>query len=135
MANQIFGTSVYLLPGMSVKISAPVGDARNNMGWYAAKEIPSGAFKDTQNVGSITRGFVVEDTNIGNIQLTTEEEAAVVYKHKKAAKNSIWFFSATGERGVVNIVSVPIHDHSSIVQGGPAYGTYFSDDQDLTGGS
>ena len=28
----------------------------------------------------------------------------------------------------VKVISVPIHDHTTIVHGGPAYGTYFDDD-------
>jgi hypothetical protein len=33
----------------------------------------------------------------------------------------------------IDIIAVPIHDHSSIVAGGPAYGTYFTDDETITG--
>jgi hypothetical protein len=47
--------------------------------------------------------------------------------------NKVYFLSRTGEKGVVDIISVPIHDHSSVVTGGPAYGTYFTDDETLGG--
>jgi hypothetical protein len=78
----------------------------------------------------LIRGFAMENTDVGELTVPTDEEgAAIIYKHQKAAKNSIWFFASTGEYALVNIVSVPIHDHSSIVQGGPAYGTYYDDSE------
>lgn len=137
MSDRISGTSVYLLPGMSIKIKSPV-NVRNNHGYFVAGEgdIPSSILSTfNDNYQGPIRGFVVENGDIGEITSTNASEAAVIYTHKKAEKNAIWFFAATGQRGVVNVVSVPIHDHSSIVQGGPAFGTYFSDDESEGGGT
>ncbi len=129
MADPISGTSVYLMPGMSVKLKSGLTN-RNDFGWFPATEIPPGHFNDMTNVGDIIRGFVVEDTRNGGIAVASDETAAaVVYTHKRVAENAIWFFALSGERGLINVISVPIHDHSSVVQGGPAYGTYFDDEE------
>ena len=114
--------AVYLLPGMSVTIKAM--DAFANMGsvthrYSNGSVAPSVA---TEN------GFVVDSTEIGTIEAVAGK-AAVIYKHKKYDRNTITFYSRTGATGRVDIVSVPIHDHASIVTGGPAFGTYFSDDE------
>ena len=128
MAEPISGTSIYLIPGQSVKIRSPLSN-RNDFGWFAAKEIPNGQFTDLTYVGDMTRGFIVEDKRNGTIAPATDEEGTVVvYTHKRVAENAIWFFAISGERGLINVISVPIHDHSTIVHGGPAYGTYFDDD-------
>lgn len=128
MADSISGVAVYLIPGMSVKLRSGL-TTRNNFGYFAAQKIPTGSFKDMTYVGDITHGFVVEDERNGSLELAGDEQGAVViYTHKRVASNSIWFFAISGERGLVNVISVPIHDHSTIVHGGPAYGTYFDDD-------
>ena len=133
MAEPISGTSVYLMPGMTVKIKSPINN-NNNFGWFAATEIPNGYFEDMTNVSpEPIRGFVVEDRRVGDIvEAEDEEGTAVLYTHKRIESNAIWFFSFSGERGLVNVISVPIHDHSSIVHGGPSYGTYFDDDAERT---
>lgn len=128
MSEPISGTSVYLVPGMSVKIKSSLG-IKNLYGKFAADEIPPGHFSDLTYVSGIVRGFVVEDIRIGTIKPASDEEAAaIVYTHRRVAPNAIWFFSSNEERGLVNVISVPIHDHSTIVHGGPAYGTYYDDD-------
>lgn len=112
-------TSVYLLPGMSVRISTnyffphsgPVDHQFVNGG--------------TESV-ALMNGYVVDDTSVGEIK--GDGTTGVVYKHKAFEYNVITFYALTGERGRVSIMSVPVHDHSSILSGGPAYGTYFSDD-------
>jgi len=128
MALNITSTNVYLLPGMSIKILAEL-DAFSSVGEFA--------FMDELIIGdetkdlSLTNGFYLENEEVGTIT-AVENEPAVIYTHKKPEKNSIWFVARIGagtRRGVCNVMSVPIHDHSSIVQGGPAYGTYFSDDE------
>ena len=131
MADNISALAIYLLPGLSIKIKVPIMP-RNNTGFWALEgsEPPNGYFDDMLNVSEMTRGFVVEDEQIGSLSASTgAAEAAVIYTHKKPAKNAIWFFSATGEVGLINIITVPIHDHSSIIQGGPAFGTYFDDSE------
>jgi len=129
MADPISGTSVYLTPGMSIRIKSSLTN-RNSFGWFVATKIPGGYFEDSPYVSDIERGFVVEDTRNGTITPDSDEESAsVIYTHKRVAENAIWFFSIDGQaRGLVNVISVPIHDHSTIVHGGPAYGTYFDDD-------
>ena len=128
MADSISGVAVYLIPGMSVKLTSPLSN-RNNFGYFAAQEIPPGYFSDLTNVSDILNGFVVEDKRNGVLKAAADEQGAVViYTHKRVAPNAIWFFAVSGERGLVNVISVPIHDHSTIVHGGPAYGTYFDDD-------
>jgi hypothetical protein len=128
MPEPISGTAIYLIPGQSVLIESSLQN-RNDFGWFAAPVIPTGHFDDTTYVGTILRGFVVEDSRVGSIKANpTENSASIIYTHKRVAANAIWFFSVSGERGLVNVISVPIHDHSTIVHGGPAYGTYFDDD-------
>jgi hypothetical protein len=124
MANPtLVGKAIYLLPGMSYKIESPLNEM-NSMGFFARH----GTVKLYGEDRTLTRGFVIKDVDVGDIELTSEEEVAIIYTHKRPEKNEIWFYALTGERGLIEVVSVPIHDHSSIVQGGPAYGTYFSDD-------
>ena len=116
------GTSaVYFLPGMKAKIAMP-------RVWRAVGERKKmKASGEYENV-TLTNGFMVDDDTVGDIE-AVENEVAVIYTHKKFAQNKITFFARTGEIGEVHVISVPIHDHSSIVTGGPAYGTYFTDDE------
>jgi hypothetical protein len=126
--------AMYLLPGMSIQLKVPVLPERVS-GYFAAEtgSVNLDKFFGTGNSASdMIRGFVMEDKSVGKLQADPTDPTAIVYTHKRAQKNAIWFFARSGERGVMNIVSVPIHDHSSIVQGGPAYGTYFSDDEEKT---
>ena len=128
MPESISGTSVYLMPGMSIEISSSLG-LRNTYGWFAAQVLPEEYFSDLTYVGDILRGFVVEDTRNGTIASSSRDGTSVIYTHKRVTSNAIWFFAVDGKhRGLVNVISVPIHDHSSVFQGGPAYGTYFDDD-------
>ena len=114
-------TSIYLLPGMKAKFTAPryfvsfeERKIMNEEGDYEKK--------------SLTNGFVVQYEDIGVIEAVADEPA-VIYTHKKFGLNKIYFFARTGEIGLVDVIAVPIHDHSSVVAGGPAYGTYFTDDE------
>jgi hypothetical protein len=129
--NATYSTAVYLLPGMSIKIEVPVEPGRPS-GFFAMpttriNAILSKFFGTINSAGSPIRGFVVEDKTVGELVI---KDNGVIYTHKKAQKNTIWFFALSGETGTVDVISVPIHDHGSIVQGGPAYGTYFSDDEE-----
>jgi hypothetical protein len=126
--DTIKGVAVYLLPGQKVKLKAPI-NASNSQGYFVRQDpLPNSFLVEYPNMGELKRGFVVENKDVGNIDETDEEEAAVIYHHKQPYPNAIWFWARTGERGLVKVVSVPIHDHSTIVHGGPAYGTYFDDD-------
>jgi len=113
--------SVYLLPGMKAKFTAPgffVGNGDRK------KMNSSGEYESV----SLTNGFVVDNVDVGDIE-AVDNEPAVIYTHKKFGQNKIIFYARTGEIGEVHVIAVPIHDHSSIVAGGPAYGTYFTDDE------
>ena len=125
MEENINETVIYLLAGMNVKIKAPV-DHDLARGWFPTT-------LSTVKINGVAKapinGFVVEDENVGIITTPVPGEVAIYYHHKKALENRIWFKADTGEVAVCTIASVPIHDHSTVVQGGPAYGTYFSDDQ------
>jgi len=127
MELNINETVIYLLAGMKVKIKAPVIKLLGQ-GWFPTDEAYS---VDGINTRTPTKGFIVEDEEVGTIDRVVDGEVAIIYHHKKAMENRIWFKAATGELALCTISSVPIHDHSSVVQGGPAYGTYFSDDQAL----
>lgn len=119
------GTTVaYLLPGMQAKFYAK--DHFVRFGTVSHK-------KDSGDVVSLTtkNGFVVDDESTGTIQ-EVPGEPSVIYSHKKFSQNVITFYARTGEIGKIYILSVPIHDHSSIVTGGPAYGTYFTDDEEVS---
>jgi hypothetical protein len=114
--------AVYLLPGMKVKISAPEQFIQaGEHEWQGA----SGGYKNL----TLQNGFAVEDEDVGKITKVYTDEPSVEYTHNKFAQNRILFFNRVGEQSYVDVISVPIHDHSSIVTGGPAYGTYFTDDE------
>ena len=117
-------TSVYLLPGMSVDITVP--------GFF----IEHGDVNHVHENGAVkkralTNGFVVDDETVGKI-VAVSDKPRVTYTHNKFSKNTITFYALTKENAYVYVISVPIHDHASIVSGGPAYATYFSDDQTVT---
>jgi hypothetical protein len=114
--------AIYLLPGMSATIEAM--DAFADMG-SVTHRYTDGSIKE--DVATLN-GFVVDSEATGTI-MAVSGRPAVTYKHKKYNSNTITFYSRTGAVGRVDIVSVPIHDHASIVTGGPAFGTYFSDDE------
>ena len=111
--------AIYLLPGMTATITAE--DAFAHMG--TVPYVRNGVTGDVKT----ENGFILDDLTIGEIKLG--EGASVIYTHKKYAPNLITFYTLNGTTSTVNIISVPIHDHASIVTGGPAFGTYFSDDE------
>jgi len=85
---------------------------------------------DAYETVTLTNGFYVEDEDIGSIE-GVPDEPSIKYTQKKFGPNKIYYFARTGERAMINVASVPIHDHSSVVAGGPAYGTYFTDDETI----
>lgn len=135
MAQPVQGAAVYLQPGMSIVIEAPVS-TRDHFGWFAAENPPATFFDDLPQSsykvsGKLVNGFAVENSDVGTITEDPDSDgAAIKYTHKVGAENAIWFFSIFDQMGVIKVVAVPIHDHSSIIQGGPAYGTYFDDDEE-----
>lgn len=116
--------SVYLLPGMTAKITAP--KAWVGKGTHHWQDSQGNWTKIDANQNN---AYHVEDEDIGRITKVYDDGVAVNYTHKKFGQNRVIFTNRYGEFSYVDIISVPIHDHSSIVQGGPAYGTYFVDDE------
>jgi len=120
-------TAIYLLPGMQSKLTAP----KFHVGKGTRKKLlANGSYADVL----LINGYAVDNTDVGTIEPVDGEPASVIYTHKKFAPNKITFYARTGEQGEVHVIAVPIHDHSSIVTGGPAYGTYFTDDETIGGG-
>jgi len=117
------GNSISISAGMELKLTVPV-DVETSRGKFALK----GKHPLTGDV-ELINGFGTKYPEVGKVSQIEDAEpgTVVLYKHEKAELNTIWFFALTGEIGVVEIIAVPIHDHSTIVQGGPAYGTYFSE--------
>ena len=72
-------------------------------------------------------GFVSEDELVGTITKLDEAILKVRYTHLQSRENRIHFFTANNEQHIISIISIPIHTHGSIEQGGPAYGTYIAD--------
>lgn len=72
-------------------------------------------------------GFVSEDELVGTITKLNEAMLKVRYTHLQSRENRIHFFTANNEQHIISIISIPIHTHGSIEQGGPAYGTYMAD--------
>ena len=109
--------------GEEYELHVPVNDA--NMGGY----YPQVGSIDISGGGSVTlqNGFWVENEDIGAIIAVSSEKLAATYKQKIYGENTVWFYSHTGERVRVQIVMMAPHDHSSISEGGPAYGTYYSE--------
>jgi len=122
----ITNISVYLRAGEIYTFYVPV-NMSNNMGYFPRKgeiTLEDGTPRTFQN------GFFVENEDVGKIDKVHSDKVAVDYKHLYPTENSIWFHSATGERARIMISNVPVHDHASIITGGPAYGTYYSDYND-----
>ena len=117
--------AVYLLPGMKADIYVPL-DTDHNTAEYPTKLTK---FRDKP----LVNGFYVANEDVGVIERkldsTNDIGFGIRYWHKKPEENTIVYVTnKSGLTFTCSVVSVPIHDHSSIVQGGPAYGTYFSDD-------
>ena len=115
-------TAITLLPGMSIEITCPM-DAANSYGFF-----PLAITEGTLEGVTLINGFSVVSSEIGTLEPGTTGNK-VKYIHKKPMNNTIYFYALTGEVGAVDIINIPVHDHSSIVFGGPAFGTYFNDDE------
>ena len=115
---------VYLLPGMAAKFEI-VFDPYNNKG-----SDPMGGVAGKYADYTLKNGFVSLNPAVGDIAPVTDE-VAVIYNHYKAENNTVMFYSEDSNVKVAfQVTAVPIHDHSSIVQGGPALGTYFVDSEE-----
>jgi len=71
----------------------------------------------------------VSDPLIGTI--TDQQDGTAIYTQRALGENTISFTKAGGAGstfiGKATAVGIPIHDHSSLGQGGPAFGVYGSD--------
>ncbi len=79
----------------------------------------------------------VSDERIGTI--ATQSNGEAIYTQRALGENTIIFTKALGANqgvegvsaktftGKATVVGIPIHDHSSLGQGGPAFGVYGSD--------
>lgn len=128
--------AVHLVPGQSLLVEAPVDTGRYSAGigeYPEIRAIYDGVDEngDPKTLPELKKGFTVADPEVGTLRIPSGEEyknkLAVIYDHKQPYTNKIYFYGSTGRKALVTIVSVSIHDHSSIVQGGPAYGTYYRD--------
>lgn len=119
--------TVYMLGGMKMQFKVPINKVKGEGYFPKTGSVTIGGESKT-----FIRGFVVEDSKVGTIEKSDNTAVEVIYTHKKSSENTIYFFAATGEIATIYVGAVPIHDHSSVVQGGPAYGTYFSDDEEIT---
>lgn len=123
------GYTVYLIPNQTVKIEIPVNEFAGE-GFFAQVQNNDGTTPATvpirDELKTLQNGFCVDNEKAGRIVKVYSDAVAIDYKHILGLENTIYFFAATGEWGYVEVSSVPIHDHSTIVQGGPAYGTYFT---------
>jgi len=115
--------SVYFQAGETYTVYVPATMA-NDGGFWPRKgniKLPNGEDRE------LKMGFALQSEEIGMIAKTHPDKVAIDYKHKYPLENIIWFYAATGELVRIMVANVPVHDHSSIPTGGPAYGTYFSD--------
>lgn len=117
--------TVYLMAGEIYTIEIPV-TLSNNHGYFPRKGTVSPLLTNKDEPTTLQNGFYVENEEVGTIEKVYGDKIAVDYKHKYSTENAIWFLASTGEKVKVSIGTMPVHDHASVVTGGPAYGTYFS---------
>ena len=112
--------------GTVLELSVPL-DISTGHGYFPYSEQTIDFAGKTLNVYG---GFAVFNDEVGTLEevsVGTGVGPTVRYTHKKQKENTIYFFSDNGIYQTIAIVNVPIHDHSSIIQGGPAFGTYYTD--------
>jgi hypothetical protein len=70
--------------------------------------------------------WTVSDTAVGTIQ--DKADGTAIYTQVGLGENVITFTdNSAGIQGTATAVGIPIHDHSSLGQGGPAFGVYGSE--------
>ena len=123
-------STINLIPGMKAEIGvrSDLESGGRGMGSFAYLEA---TIKYKGESYDVVNGWIVEDNKTGTIE-ANGTKPSVIYTHKKPEKNALYFFNHRGSlAAAVYVVAVPIHDHSSIVTGGPALATYFSDDESI----
>jgi hypothetical protein len=117
--------TVSIPAGVSLKVSVPI-DLEIGYGFFPTTETSVEFFGKTIQLIS---GFGVLDEDVGDLIKSTNVDGnpEVIYRHNKQAKNKIYFVSDNNIYQTLSIVNIPLHDHSSVDQGGPAFGTYYVD--------
>jgi hypothetical protein len=68
----------------------------------------------------------VSDTKVGTIQ--DRNDGTAIYTQLGLGENVVRFIDdSRGAVGTATALGIPIHDHSSLGQGGPAFGVYASE--------
>lgn len=122
MLTSVTNTSVYLRAGEVYSFVIP-NDTLNNKG-YPPKV---GSFTYDGVSRTYINGFWLESEVVGEILEPIADKVGMVYRHKLPQENVIWFESFLGHKVRYSIGNIPVHDHASIVTGGPAYATYYSE--------
>ncbi len=117
-------TTISITQGMYINISVPV-DSEIGQGEFARESVDEVRLNKEDRPH--TMGFVSEFPEIGTIEEVTSPNIVVKYTHLQSAPNRIFFFTPNDDVHIISIISMPIHDHSSVYQGGPAYGSYAYD--------
>ena len=128
--NIVGSLSLSLIPGMYVDIEIPViNEEHHEPNGYIPKQ---GTYRHKGKVVDLVRGFFVDNEEVGELDASAFKEPSynlypkIRYIHNKPFPNRVYFIGIQGEACVIDIVAVPVHDHSSVHTGGPAYGTYFT---------
>ena len=94
-----------------------------------AISIPVGGsvrFRITNAVYAAGDQWQVSDSDVGTI--VDRNDGTAIYTQQGLGENVITFTDAsTGQTGTATAVGIPIHDHSNLGQGGPAFGVYASE--------
>lgn len=115
-SNNVTSSSIALLPGMVATL-----EVKNTFAH-------SGPMLHNDVSRTLINGFLSEDETIGTVSPVSGIEGTIVeYKHLKSLSNKVWFYGRCGEIGLFTVVYVPIHDHATLVTGGPAFATYASE--------
>jgi hypothetical protein len=111
--------------GVTLKIQVPI-DLSMGYGFFPSQKTSIEVLNKTIN---LIEGFGVLNNDIGTLSNVSarSECPEILYTHLKQKTNKIFFFSDNDLYQTVSIINMPIHDHSNIQQGGPAFGTYFYD--------
>lgn len=67
-----------------------------------------------------------EEEGIGKLEDVYKNELAIDFTPYQYTDYSIFFYAITGEVVRFGAAPVQVHDHASIMTGGPAYGTFYS---------
>ena len=118
--------SLAVAPGDTVKLTIPIS-SNSAVGSFCSRDSVKSWLGADRNV---TAGFIVEDDTVGSISPLKDGDescAGVYYTQKTYGVNKVVYFGTMLEEFTFNIVNIPVHDHSSLAQGGPAHGTYYSE--------